>query len=84
MKFQNGVLELDGVRLVLREIEARNVIMRAKALKVSGQNLSLWVRCGTGGYSCWFNGQQDGGNLFGTGVSNPNAQYRGLTGGNFG
>jgi serine/threonine protein kinase len=71
MNFANGVLELVDVRMEFRDIRARDIIVRAEVQKVSGQNVNIWLRSGTKGLSGWYNGQQDGTDLFGIGIWNP-------------
>ena len=48
MQFQNGILELDNTRMLFPKINARDVILRARVRKVSGQNLSIGLRSGAG------------------------------------
>jgi hypothetical protein len=50
-------------------INARDVIVRAQVRKLSGQNVSISLRCGTTRrVAAWFNGSNlDGGDFFGIG-----------------
>jgi serine/threonine protein kinase len=59
-------MDLRDKRVLIPEQSARDVIIRARVKKVTGQNLGLDLRCDEGpprmrGYSAWFNG----GNWFG-------------------
>ncbi len=71
MKFQDGVLELDGTSLRFPELQIRDVIVRAEVRKLAGLNVGITVRHAPGkewtqAYAAWFNGtQSDGGDLFG-------------------
>lgn len=70
MRFENGVLELDATRLVFPEINARDVILRARVRKVSGQNLHMGVRRDAGNFGAFFAGADlFGGDFFGIGKS---------------
>ena len=64
MKFTDDILELKGT-LRLENVSARNVIVRAKIIKVSGNNCALGVRDAKlyHGYAGYFGG----GNVFGIG-----------------
>ena len=68
MRFRNGILELDSTKMEFPKINARDVIIRAKVRKVSGQNLGIRLRCGSQHYGAWFAGHdQLGGDFFGIG-----------------
>jgi hypothetical protein len=69
---EDGVLRLDNTRIFL-EVPARDVMVRVRLKKVSGQNASVGVRQQSGsGYVGWFNG----GRSFGIGKLDPS--YRDL------
>ena len=77
MKFQNGILELDNTTMEFPKINARDVILR-RVRKVSGDNVSLGLRCGaTGRLVSWFNGSADGADHFGVGKVD-GGNYKGL------
>ena len=72
MKFENGILELNSTKMVFPKISARDVIVRAKVRKVSGQNLGIYLRSAAeGGYGAWFAGSDYGGDFFGLGIGRP-------------
>jgi hypothetical protein len=70
MKFENGILELDDATLEFLLINARNVILRAKVLKISGDYATLGLRCDAGNVVAFLAGHdQSGGDSFGIGQS---------------
>ncbi len=65
VKYSNGLIELND-RTIQYPVVAKDMIIRAKVKKMSGQNLSLRVRkSDQGNYGAWFNG----GGSFGIGKS---------------
>jgi serine/threonine protein kinase len=71
-KYVDGTLELNNTHLDFHEINARDIIVRARVRKVSGQNLGMNVRQnGLAACGAWFNGAADGGNYYGIGIHLP-------------
>ena len=68
MSFHEGILSLNNTIYRFPEVNARNVILRAQVRKISGQHVNLKVRVNAAEgsfYAAWYNGQLDGGDLFG-------------------
>lgn len=62
ISLENGCLRLNSYGFKF-DVKGRDIMMRARVKKISGQNCSLSVRDGTNTYLAWFNG----GNAFGIG-----------------